>query len=198
MVERRRISIAVVGVLVLGATIRADMMPVSRPESGYRQSLSLCDHAARPRTDLSSRIDCPVVADLYSLLAGSIPASCNEEGQACEVKPVPVVADAQESFTLGLCTLMGLGLYRSAPWVKRLSIGCLRDWYHEGGPHQIGHSYAVGPDVRPAPVVCFIQPERPAADSPAKYCLGTVVSLWRNLQFASSLFASRGPPLCSC
>jgi hypothetical protein len=194
MVERRRISIAVVGVLALAATIHADMMPVSGLDSGYRQPLAVCDQAALQHTGLSNLFGCPGVADLDSLPLRSLPISNGDAGQTGWTQPVQVLSDGQTRFSLCLYALMGLGLCRPAPWVKRLSFGCIRDWYHDGGPHQIGHSHGVGPDLCLAPVICFIQPVCTAEDHAPQYHLATVVFLWRKSQFTSSVLAARGPP----
>jgi hypothetical protein len=195
MVERRSEVLPVVGVLAFAATIHADMMPRSRLDSGYRQPLAVCDEVVLQHTGLFDPFGWPGVVDLDSLPVGPIPASNDDEGQTCETKPVQILADGQSSCSLCLYALFGLGLYRSAPCVRRLSFGSIPEWYHSGGPCGIGHSHAVGPDLCLAPVVCFIQPGCTAEDSPAKYCRGTVVSPWRESQFISSLFASRGPPM---
>jgi hypothetical protein len=90
-------------------------------------------------------------------------------------------------------------LCSSAHWVKRLSFGFVPEWYHNGGPFQIGHSYAVTPEsLCPVQVCCFIQPFCTEDNHLPQYFLKTVTSLWRKSQFTPCVLASRGPPvLCS-
>jgi hypothetical protein len=96
---------------------------------------------------------------------------------------------------LCLSAIIGLGLCTSAHCVKRLSFGFIPEWYHNGGPFQIGHSFAVNPDsVNPVPAYCFVQPVPGAEDFIPQYHLGTIVSLWRKSQFTADVLAGRGPP----
>ena len=95
-----------------------------------------------------------------------------------------------------LYALMGLGLCSSVHWVKKINLGHIPEWYHEGGPLQIGHSHAATPESLCSLQVCFLAPQDDRAeDSLPQYHLGTIVSLWRKSQFTSSVIASRGPPL---
>jgi hypothetical protein len=92
---------------------------------------------------------------------------------------------------------MGLGLCRSVSIAKRLPLGFIPDWYHNGGPFQIGGSYAIGPDLSPAPTVCLIQPERPTGENTLRYHFASLVSLWWKSQLTPTALASRGPPFRS-
>jgi len=197
VVERRKILIAVVGVLALAATIRADMMPMSRLEPGHGQSLYVCDQAALQHTGLSNPFGCPGVADVDSLFLGSLLISGSDAGQTGWTQPVQVLSDGQNSLSLCLYALMGLGLCRSAPCVRKLSYGCIPAWYYHGGPHHIGHSHAGGPDVCSTAVICFIQPDCTVEDCLPQYYRGTIASLLRKSQFTPTAPASRGPPCMS-
>jgi hypothetical protein len=99
---------------------------------------------------------------------------------------------------LCLYALLGLGLCKSAPWVKKLSLGVLPGWYHDGGPFQIGHSLAISPDCLCLAVVCFTQPQDKAEDLQPLYRLGAVAALWRAAQFVPAVRAARGPPVRFC
>jgi hypothetical protein len=200
MIEQRKVITVLIGGLVLCATIHADMMPAFRQDSGGAQSLSVCDRAVLQHTGLPSPFDGPGVTDLDSLSVRFLPISSDDVGQTREAKPVPVLTDGQSSFSLCLYALLGLGLCRSAPFVKKLHCGCIPEWYHHGGPSQIGHSFAISPDcLRSAPEYCFIQPECASGieDSLPQYRWGTVISLWRKSHFTPTALASRGPPRVS-
>ena len=90
---------------------------------------------------------------------------------------------------------MGLGLCRSAPWVKRLHFGHIPDWYHHGGPFQVGGNLAVQPNCLVDAAICFLQPDLPPRENLTLcHARGTVTSLWRQSQFVPAVDAPRGPP----
>jgi len=107
---------------------------------------------------------------------------------------VRVLTDGESSLSLCLYGFIGLGALRWAHWMKRSSLAWVPDWYHSGGPFQIGHSHAAGPDLRFTPVPCFVQPQCEAQDDPLRYDRGTLTPFLRESQFATTLLASRGPP----
>ncbi len=96
---------------------------------------------------------------------------------------------------LCLYALLGLGLCKSAPWVKRLHIGVIPEWYHHNAPAQIGHSYAIEPTCLCSTAVCFVQPDCRAEDSVAPHRLRAVRSLGRASQSTLAVLPSRAPPL---
>jgi hypothetical protein len=198
MIEQRKVITVLIGGLVLCATIHADMMPAPRQDSGYTQSLSVCDRAVLQHTSWPSPFDGPGVTDLDSLPVTFLPISSDDGEQTREAKPVPVLTDGQSSFSLCLYALLGLGLCRSASFVKKLHFDCIPEWYQCGGPSQIGHSFAISPDcLTSTQVFCFIQPNGTSGieDSPPQYHGGTVTSLWwKSQQFTPTALASRGPP----
>lgn len=61
-------------------------------------------------------------------------ADSDRPSQCLEIPPVP------SSYTLGLSTLASLGLVQAGRSLRRLQIGFIPDWYHAGGPMQIGHT----------------------------------------------------------
>ena len=165
MIEQRKVITVLIGGLVLCATIHADMMPAFRQDSGGAQSLSVCDRAVLQHTSSPSPFDGPGVADLDSLPVTFLPISSDDGGQTREAKPVPVLMDGQNSFSLCLYALLGLGLCRSAPFAKKLHCGRIPEWYQHGGSSQIGRSFAISPDCRcSAPEYCFLQPEGTSED----------------------------------
>jgi hypothetical protein len=198
MVEWGKTIAVLVAVLVVTATVDADMVPVPPMDAGYRPLPQTCI-PTDPRLPSSSDSYAGFagIGDLGSLLVGFPPQPNNAEaGQTSETRPAHILTDRQNSLSLCLYALLSVGLCQSVPLVKKLHFGCIPDWYHSGGPYQIGHSFAIAPDcLSPAPVCCFVQPDQPWESSSPQYCQGTVVSLWRRSQFTPTTLAPRGPPL---
>jgi hypothetical protein len=135
----------------------------------------------------------PDLADL-NFVPLAVPA---EAESPADMMPGPPLIRTDKQDSLGLCLfgLLGLGLCRSAPYVKRFSFGTIPEWYHTGGPFQVGHSHAISPDcLCRAPVHCFIQPESPAEDLMLRDRQAAIICLWRTSQFTPAVVASRAPP----
>ena len=175
----------------------ADMVPVSRLDTERRQLPPVCGRTDFQYhfTNLSSPSIFPSAANLDSWSVEFLPEANTDVSQTSEVQYPQILTDGQGSFNLCLSALIGLGLCSSTHFVKRLSFGFVPEWYHDGGPFQISHSYAVMPgSLYLAPVYCFIQPVCKLEDSLPQYRLRTVMSLWRKSQFTPVVLASRGPP----
>ncbi len=202
MVQRRQIITVLVGALGVCAISHADMMPVSSLDAAdSRQS----PHAPSltnlgPASPSASSADLSAVFDPDLFLAGSLPPLDGRAGPTSETRPAPILTDRQNSLTLCLYALFGLGLCRSAPLVRKFHFSGIPDWYHAGGPYQVRHSFAISPDCLPsAPVFCFLQPDATSATEAAlsTFSRRVVVSLWRQSQFTPAVLASRGPPYMS-
>jgi len=160
------------------------------------QSSNACSLAELQYTNLSSPSNFPSVATLDFCSVEFLPEANANVSQTSEMQHPLILTSGPGSFNLCLSALMGLGLCSSAHWVKRLSFGFVPEWYHNGGPFQIGHSFAVTPEsLCPVPACCFIQPVCTVEDSLPQYRLGTVTSLWRKSQFTPVVIGPRGPPL---
>ncbi|MBA7615625.1 hypothetical protein ES703_22909 [subsurface metagenome] len=198
MTDRRKLLIALIAVLVVTAAVRADMSPVSRLDAGRRQLPHISGRADVQYiqyTNLSSPSIFPSVADLDSWSVEFLPEANPDVGQTSDMQNPQILTDGTGSFNLCLSALIGLGLCSSTHWVKKLSFGFVPEWYHNGGPFQIGHSYAVTPEsLCPVPACCFVQPACTVEDSLPQYRLGTVTSFWRESQFTPVVLAPRGPP----
>jgi len=196
MIDGRRIITAVIGGLVFTGTVYADMTPVSRLDAGRRQLPHVCGRTDLQYTNLSSPSIFSSVADLDLWSVEFLPEANADVRQTSEIQHPLSLTSGPGSLNLCLSALIGLGLCSSAHWMKRLSFGFIPEWYHDGGPFQIGHSFAVSPEsLCPAPAYCFIQPVCPVEDSLPQYRLGAVTSLWRKSQFTPAVIAPRGPPL---
>jgi hypothetical protein len=196
--DRRKFILGAIGALVFTVAVRADMIPVSNRDFGRRQATCASGRTDLAYANLSSQSHCPTVADPRLWSVQLLPKANASMGQASQIQQPQITTDGAGNLSLCLYALIGLGLCRSAPYVKKLSFGCVPEWFHDGGPFQIGHSFAVSPEsLCPAPACCFIQPVCTEQPLISQYSLGTIVSLWRKSQFALSVLASRGPPL-SC
>ena len=187
------------GILVFTAAVHADMMPVSQEGAVCRQSPVCCARADLQRRDLSSQPVCTCIADLDLWSVGILPEAHADIGQTSEIQQLQSLTDGHNSLEFCLSALISLGLCCSGQWVKRLSLGFVPEWYHEGGPFQIGHSHALMPGtLYPAPACCFIQPFCTGDNHLPQYFIKTVISFWRKSQFTLAVIASRGPPVRSC
>jgi hypothetical protein len=193
--KRRALLIAVIGTLVLTSAAYADMNTVSGLDAGGRQPLYIYGQTDLQNTSFSRPSNSLNLAgsDLWSV--EFLPEANADVSQTSEMQHPQSLTNGPSSFNLCLSALIGLGLCSSAHWVRRLSFGFIPEWYHNGGPFQIGHSYAVTPEsLCPIPAYCFIQPVCMVEDSLPQYRLGTITSLWRKSQFTPVVLAPRGPP----
>jgi hypothetical protein len=107
-----------------------------------------------------------------------------------------ILTDGKKSFHLCLSALKSLGLCISARCLNEVNLAFIPEWYHNGGPCQIGRSFAVNRDsICPARVYCFIQPDHMAEDLKPIYCLKDTVSRWRESRVTPDVLYSRGPPV---
>ena len=196
MINRRKLLITVGLGLIVTTGVYADMTPVSQSDAKCVQSSNVCRLAELQYTNLSSPYNPPSVASLDLWSVEFLTEANADVRQTSEMQHPLILTSGPGSISLCLSALIGLGLCSSAHWMKRLSFGFIPEWYHNGGPFQIGHSFAVSPEsLCPAPVYCFIQPVCMVEDSLPQYRSGTVVSLWRKSQFTPVVIGPRGPPL---
>jgi hypothetical protein len=197
-VGRKTILVVLVAAAHAGV-VSADLMPVAGGGDFLCRPAQVREEAAVPLPGLS----CPLQESLSALgldllAARFIPPDGADAASACENQPVHVLlTEGRGSFELCLFALMGLGICRSAPWVKKLHLGVIPDWYHTSGPFQIGHSHAMGPDCLGQPVICFVQPQGQAEGLSTQYHRGTIWPLLRRSQFTLTVLGARGPPLTS-
>lgn len=194
MINGRRFVGAILGALVVTAAGYADMVPASGVDIGRGGLSSVCDESVMPPANSSSLFGSLSLAkpDLWS--ASPLPQANVDTAQAVATLEPQTLADGSDSLTLCLSALMGLGLCSSLHWVKRLSFGFIPEWYHNGGPFQIGHSHAIDPSTLCSmPACCFIQSVCTPQGIAPQYD-GTILSLWRESQFTPRVLGSRSPP----
>ena len=190
----RMVISAVAAVLVVAATGYADMKPVCSPGAEVRAACS-CDRPDPLSTAHITSFGRPGMPYLSSRPAGYSAETQPDAGLAPGAQALHILRYEQDSLSFCLYALLGLGLFKSVPCAKRLSLGVVPGWYHDGGPFQIGHSSAISPDcLNPTPVYCFIQPESRGEALMPQYQRRGIVSLWRESQFTPAVLTSRAPP----
>ena len=218
MIKRRSIVPLLIAALAVTGTVRADLTCVAPastpvPPSVMRQAESVNPPSAdacrlplaAPRVPPAARSDAlpfplpayqlPLPGDLDPLPLDSLPVEGVEDGQVCQAPPISILSDRQDSLVLCLYGLLGFGAFRSLSCVRKFSFAVIPDWYHSGGPAQIGHSLAIAPDCSVSTAVCCpVQPDRPPRGLVPEYYAGTIESLWRKSQFTPTTLAARGPP----
>ena len=198
MSEARQTSSFLTGILVFSMAAHADMSSIYPTDIKSQQATRVCSEVEARPTDSGSLVDCPSVPAFGPWDERLVPGAGEDVKQTSETQRPRILTDGQSSLNLYLSALISLGLCSSAHCLKKLHSRFISEWYHNGGPFQIGHSIAVDPDsICPAPVYCFIQPVHAAEDCVPQYRLGTIASLWRKSQFTVSVLAPRGPPSAS-
>jgi len=193
---RKQILGLVVALLVAGAA-RAGMVPVSERDGERKPPRHVCSRTEFQHADLSGLYDSSVAVDLDFGPVRFLPqAGVDDIGETSQSPYAIELTGGPDSSGMCLYALMSLGLCAAPHWVRRLSSGFVPEWYHEGGPFQIGHSHAATPESLYSLQVCFLAPPVHTAESIVPhYRLRTIVSLWRKSQFTPAVLAARGPPL---
>ena len=170
-------------------------MPVFQVDTVCRDHAHICGHADLRQGASSRPFACLITTDLNSWPVEFLPGTSADPGQISEIQDLHSLTSGPSSLDLCLSVLLGLALCSCPHWVRKLSLGSIGQWYHDGGPAQIGHSLAVSIDsICPIPARCFIQPVCPADDIVPYYCLRVNASLRRKPQFTPDVIAARGPP----
>lgn len=191
MTEWRKITLVVLAAAALAGTVRADMTQSSAAEDAGRDSQT-CSQADPAQT--SGGIEFPGHAVIHLADMGLPLQGLLDAAQAAETPSARIVSDGQDSLHLCLYALLSLGLCKAAPWVRKVSFGVAPQWYHDGGPFQIGHSLAADPDCLCHAAICFIQPDGTAKYLSPRYDRGIIASLLHRSLFIPGVLVSRGPP----
>jgi len=196
--NQEKVIAAVVIALCAAVAVRADMTPMPWGNPPDRGSLSFWGCAAPESLECPHLSICSVMVGFNTFPIGIIEGERAVARQHGESQPVCVLSDRQDSFALCLYALLGLGLCKSAPWAKRLSLDAIPAWYGQQGPCHVGHSLAISPDCPSLTLLCGLVQPGGEDSGPTPWRRGAVVSLWRTHQFSPSVVGPRGPPLHSC
>jgi hypothetical protein len=199
MISGRRFITAAALAVVFAPFVYSDILPVSELDgTGSRCIDASCFKTALQNTRSSRPLSCSGITNLDFGSAELLPCINSDVDNAAKIENPVSLTSGYSSLNLCLTALISLGLCSSVHWVKRISLGFIPDWYHSGGPFQIGHSHALMPGTLcPAATCCFIQPHCAEDNHLPQYLVRTVKSLWRKSQFTPATLASRGPPHAS-
>ena len=196
--RKRIFLITIILVMVCGGSVRADMVQIVVQQAEQQAEYSCAKQIETEWKNLAGSYDNPVTHlidfGLKTVQVASQTSTSTE--QTHQVSPSLELKSEQGSLSLCLYALMSFGLCSAPHWLKRFSFGPVPDWYHTGGPYQIGHSFAAPPDFHRTVklILHFIQPNIIILDSIPRYQTRIVISLWRESQFILEKTASRAPP----
>jgi hypothetical protein len=146
-----------------------------------------------PASEMSHRLPIGWATNTYPI--ASSPNTPLQPYRNAYSQPVCVLEDTSSSLSLCLYALLGLGLCSSPRWIKKVSLGVIPHWYHDGGPSQIGHSLAICPyRLYPEPAYCFLDPAFEQHEPTPQCHRGLIEPLLRKAVFTRSVLASRAPP----
>lgn len=196
MIQGRKIAIAVFMAFAATGVVYGDMMPATRLDRPPVPPTSSASPAASESSDESTWSADRGMANLaLPSFASCVELSVTTE-QVDAAQPLGILPHDRGSVDLCLYALLGLGLCRSGQLARRSTLGFIPGWYHAGGPYQIGHSHAVGPETLcPIPLYCFIQPDAEVDDVLSSSRLGAFASLPEPAQYVPAGIISRGPPV---
>ena len=193
----RIVSLSAAAILALAMAVRADMAGGSSPAP--REPVSTAP-ASPDRIAQTSEADRPdALTPLSSLavtLGGTFPQPSAAAAETDEHGAVAVVGmpAGPGSLSLFLAAIGGLGAWQFGRSAKNLHLGHVPEWYHAGGPAQIGHVSPIDPDFSALTVCLFEQPDDAP---PIRRALGLVRYLPCQTQFLPAATAPRAPPLLS-
>ena len=197
MISWYKLPAATAVALIVCVAAQADLMSVSETGVEYRPQVQTRSEEAKTHPNVSdSLFESRSVADFESNPISISTQVVKDFSELSLTQDAQILTDGQKSFNLCLSALIGLGLCSSAHCLKKVNFGFIPQWYHNGGPFQVGHSFAVNPDsVCPAPAYCFVQPDHTTEDHIPISRQRDIVSLWRQSQYTPDVIASRGPPI---
>jgi len=196
MIKLKKLILVAVCMWFVTPVVYGDMIPLSRLSCNYQcPSQNLRSEELLLHNELTDQFVFSGVINVNYGSAGFIPESNAGIEQTSKIGHLLISTPDSGSRSLCLYTLIGLGLCSSVTWVKRISFGFIPEWYHDGGPHQVGHSYAVMPGtLRSVPICCFIQSDYIGESLLSRYFMGIGISLLRNSHFTQDMLSYRGPP----
>jgi hypothetical protein len=153
---------AVVALCVIGSGAAYGGINASLPASAALRSASMTGQQPAPNPTAGVQPG----YDTDELLARSL-HDLSRPGQRTAALPLPPPArdpamralpPAPSSLSLVLSALVTLGAYQGGRSFKRLHLGSAPDWYHTGGPTQIGHVTLFDLEFGALPLCVFDQP----------------------------------------
>ena len=157
-----KVPLTCLAILLVGTTARADLvscLPIDHARDAYPAAILTAPLPVAARISESGSIATAVATELA---ASFEPASQTEH--------VITLPPGPDSVLLAASGLLSLGAIQLGRNVRKLHFGLMPEWYHDGGPTQVGHATAwdLGFSHSAMPVCCFELPitagsERPPA-----------------------------------
>jgi hypothetical protein len=189
------VIIAIMAVCAMSPCVRADMMLTAARDTSVLVPASRgVDIAAHQSTAASTSPYSFVCVEASMVPCQSRVGAATPPGEAMEGRRICILEDRTSSVSLCLYALIGIGLCHSGHWIRKASLGFIPDWYHLGGPSQIGRSIAISPDSLCSLDCCFVQPQYEPDDLDLEHHRGPLEPLLRESVFTPNTHASRGPP----
>ena len=110
---------------------------------------------------------------------------------AATIRDLPAVPGSAQLFLSAMLSVGAWHLVRSA---KHFHLANIPEWYHPGGPTQVGHVVPFDLDFSALPVCCF---EQPADVRPFRFHFAPDKSARGGPQHCLLTAAPRGPPILS-
>ena len=154
------VSIFAAGIFLIGAvSARADMAAATSPETALSADLTAA--GAVPGDLRSERVEAQEAGPLDSVgsgLGGGLLDAPLAGASAVPRGPkVTALPAGPGSVSLFFVALGGVGAWHVGRSARKLHLGTVPEWYHTGGPAQVGH--AVPLDLTFTPLYCrFEQP----------------------------------------
>ncbi len=191
MKEARAIICGLVFLVAAGAA-RGDLTASS---PGFDGQLLLASDAHSQPTESSGRSS-PSLDSLgldFWPSAGSVTGfdTGYDGGNAATVRDLPAVPGSAQLFLSAMLSVGAWHLVRSA---KHLHLADLPEWYHPGGPAQVGHVVPFDLDFSALPVCCF---EQPVGQRPFLYRVQREEVPRCDTRSFLAVTAPRGPPILS-
>lgn len=105
-----------------------------------------------------------------------------------------VLSRMPSSLLLGLTALAGMGLYHAGQSIRRVQGPLVAEWYHTGGPQQIGHATPLDLDTLDLPP-CVLDPLVPQVESTTRFVPEAVLRIPFDILPLAT--APRAPPAIS-
>jgi len=178
--------------------LRADLVSASVDHNSSHGQLSLAPNAGFSDLNVSVRAtgfiqpDWDVDPFAAPLGAGSIVGDERESTAATRViRELPGLPSSTELF---LSAMLGMGAWQLVRTTKHLHLASVPEWYHHGGPVQIGHAVPCDLQFAPAVLCVFDRPAVGVTLCPER-TWADYVPIKSDQPFLRSSVALRGPPL---
>ena len=177
----------VVVLLVLGAATAA------RADIG---AFPVCTSASSPTTALAAASE---QSSTLACLDSGVSDVLLPAGLAAAADPMSMpgrLPEGPASLSLVLAGLGSLGAWQLGRAARTAHFGHVPDWFHAGGPMQVGHTFVANPDCTAVLEICSF--DHPAGEHRLLHRLRCDAPLIHQPQCILVTESPRGPPLLFC